>query len=80
MPKGDDRSDIEEMDRLFRKVDFAAENPGLEKRLKERILERLAEVDEERELEMDELSGLAAAGTGRDGMAAQLALRKILGQ
>ena len=97
MADTDDRNDIEEMDRLFRKADFAAENENLEKRLRKSILGRLAaranaarpasffpcpstELEEERELESEELLGLAAAGTGEDGTAAQSTLRKIFGQ
>lgn len=69
-------SGIETMDRLFRRADFAAENEGLEECLRERIFGRLVEADEERELEANELSALAAAGTSADGTAVQLALRK----
>lgn len=92
----DERNSIEEMDRLFRTADFAAEDENLEKRLRKSILGRLAaranamqpaafpypstEVEEERELESEELSALAAAGTGEDGTAAQSKLRKIFGK
>ena len=76
MPESDERSGIEAMDKLFCKVDFAAENEGLDERLRERIFEHLMRIDEERELTGEELSGLAAAGTGADGMAEQPALTK----
>ena len=79
MPGSDGKSGIEEMDRLFRRIDFAAENEGLEDRLWERIF-GFVETDEERELEADELFSLAAAGPGADGTAAQSALRKMFGQ
>lgn len=90
MSQRDERSGSEVMDRLFGGADFAAENEGLEERLRERILGRLAdagarpyasiESEEERELGSEELSGFAAAGTGADAAAKQAALRKILGQ
>jgi len=38
----DERNSIEEMDRLFRTADFAAEDENLEKRLRKSILGRLA--------------------------------------
>ena len=73
----DEQKGIEEIDRLFREADFAAENEGLEKQLRALIRERLAgtkatssgaagEILEERELDDEELSGLAAAGTGEE--------------
>ena len=60
----------EEMDRLFRENDFAAENPGLKERLWQRLQERAARrqqepwknIDEDRELSDEELTRLAAAG------------------
>lgn len=51
--------DVAEMDALFRRADFAAENPALAERLWEKIQMKLAA---ERELSEDELSELAAAG------------------
>ena len=60
-------ADVAEMDALFRRVDFAAEHPGLSERLQEKIRARLSAQEikmhvEERELFEDELSELAAAG------------------
>ena len=113
----DERNEIDEMDRLFREADFAAEDENLEKRLRERIFRRLSganeahpcpsasakaahpapatrklvpsgepalghpcpsiEFEEERELGIEELSGLAAAGTGEDRLKILSALRKL---
>lgn len=67
----------DEMDRLFREADFAADNEGLEERLRRRILGRISEICEERELEEGELSGLAAAGTDAERTKALRALWKI---
>lgn len=50
--------DVAEMDALFRRADFAAENPALAERLWEKIQAKLAD----RELVEDELEELAAAG------------------
>ena len=49
--------EVRGMDELFRNTDFAADNPGLEMRLWQRIQAKLAE----RELSEDELEELAAA-------------------
>lgn len=61
--------DVAEMDAMFRRADFAAENPGLETRLWAKIQARLSAQDQEqvwiageRELSEMELSDLAAAG------------------
>lgn len=54
--------DVAEMDALFRRADFAAENPVLAERLWEKIQMKLAA---ERELSEDELSELAAAARQR---------------
>ena len=51
--------DVAEMDALFRRVDFAAENPVLAERLWEKIQMKM---EAERELSEDELFELAAAG------------------
>ena len=51
-------TDNAEMDALFRRVDFAADEPALEERLWSKIQEKLAD----RELAEDELEELAAAG------------------
>ena len=61
----------EEMDRLFRENDFAAENHDLKERLWQRLQEKAAQrqqeplkiVDEDRELSDEELTRLAAAGS-----------------
>ena len=50
-------ADIAEMDALFRRVDFAADEPGLEERLWAKIQTRLPQ----HELAEDELEKLAAA-------------------
>lgn len=52
------QADIAEMDALFRRVDFAADDPALEERLWAKIESKLAN----RELAEDELEELAAAG------------------
>ncbi len=67
--------DVAEMDALFRRVDFAAENPALAEQLWEKIQMRLAA---ERELSEDELSELAAAGAPE--MQAAEAFRNVLRQ
>ena len=54
--------DVRRMDELFRRADFAAEVPGLEARLWQKIQAKLAE----RELDEDELEKLAAARGGPD--------------
>jgi hypothetical protein len=51
-------TDNAEMDALFRRVDFAADEPALEERLWSKIQAKLAD----RELAEDELEELAAAG------------------
>ena len=51
-------ADNAEMDALFRRVDFAADEPALEERLWSKIQAKLAD----RELAEDELEELAAAG------------------
>lgn len=51
-------TDIAEIDALFRRVDFAADEPALEERLWSKIQAKLAD----RELAEDELEELAAAG------------------
>ena len=51
-------TDNAEMDALFRRVDFAADEPALEERLWSKIQAKLAD----RELAEDELEKLAAAG------------------
>ena len=51
-------TDTAEMDALFRRVDFAADEPALEERLWSKIQAKLAD----RELAEDELEELAAAG------------------
>lgn len=51
-------ADSAEMDALFRRVDFAADEPALEERLWSKIQAKLAD----RELTEDELEELAAAG------------------
>ena len=51
-------ADIAEIDALFRRVDFAADEPALEERLWSKIQAKLAD----RELAEDELEELAAAG------------------
>ena len=51
-------ADSAEMDALFRRVDFAADEPALEERLWSKIQAKLAD----RELAEDELEELAAAG------------------
>lgn len=54
---------FEEMDELFRRADFSAENPELKRRLWQKILERISENDDEDyELTKDDLINLAAAG------------------
>ena len=65
--KGEAMAGVREMDELFRRTDFAAEQPGLSERLQEKIRARLSAQEikmhvEERELFEDELSELAAAG------------------
>ena len=50
--------EIREMDELFRRADFAADAPGLEARIWQRIQARLPE----RELGEDDLEEMAAAG------------------
>ena len=65
--KGEAMAGVREMDELFCRTDFAAENPGLSERLQEKIRARLSAQEikmhvEERELFEDELSELAAAG------------------
>ncbi len=50
-------TDAAEMDALFRRIDFAADEPALEERLWVKVQEKLAE----RELAEDELEELAAA-------------------
>ena len=67
--------DVAEMDALFRRADFAAENPVLAERLWEKIQMKLAA---ERELSEDELSELAAAGAPE--MQAAEAFRNVLRQ
>ena len=54
-----DAEGIREMDELFRRTDFAADVPGLEARLWQRIKARLPEC----ELGEDDLEDVAAAGT-----------------
>ena len=49
--------EMREMDELFRNTDFAADNPGLEVRLWQKIQAKLAE----RELTEDELEKMVAA-------------------
>ena len=63
-------ADIAEMDDLFRRADFASENPGLGVRLRAKIQARIAAqhqkcemLTDERALSEDELSQLAAAGS-----------------
>ena len=51
-------TDNAEMDALFRRVDFAADEPALEERLWSKIQAKLAD----RELAEDDLEELAAAG------------------
>ena len=51
-------TDNAEMDALFRRVDFAADEPALEEQLWSKIQAKLAD----RELAEDELEELAAAG------------------
>lgn len=51
-------ADIAEIDALFLRVDFAADEPALEERLWSKIQAKLAD----RELAEDELEKLAAAG------------------
>ena len=67
--------DVAEMDALFRRADFAAENPVLAERLWKKIQMKLAA---ERELSEDELSELAAAGAPE--MQAAEAFRNVLRQ
>jgi len=64
-------SGTEEMDLLFRKTDFSAENPGLKigrlwQKFQEKVAKRgrttLDTADDERELTDGELGALAAAG------------------
>ena len=60
---------VREMDALFSRTNFAAENPGLKERLWQKIQTRLAWEREaraaatDRELAREELAELAAAGT-----------------
>ena len=68
-------ADVAEMDDLFRRVDFAADEPALKERLWAKIQAKLAG---ECELSEDELSELAAAGTSE--MQATEALRNVLRQ
>ncbi|WP_029543801.1 hypothetical protein [Selenomonas sp. AB3002] len=87
MSQRDERSGSEVMDRLFGGADFAAENEGLEERLRERILGRLAdagarpyasiESEEERELGREEFSVFVAAGTGADAAAKKARMLEI---
>lgn len=54
-------AEVLEIDELFRRADFAAEVPGLEARIWQRIQAKLEDISE-RELGDEELSELAAAG------------------
>lgn len=56
-----DEEAAREMDALFRRADFSADDPGLEARIWLRLQGKLEAVSE-RELGDDELSELAAAG------------------
>ena len=54
--------EVRGMDELFRRADFAADDPSLEVRLWQKIQAKMAE----RELTEDELEKLAAARGGTD--------------
>ena len=74
-----ERNDIEKMDRIFRQMNFAADNPGLEERLWSRIVKRIK--DEEAEADVDDRpltdSELSLLAAGSDEQRAER-IREIL--
>lgn len=56
----DEKHEVEE---VFRRADFSTDNKNLEVRLRLRLQKDLNDEEEERELSLDELSQLAAAGS-----------------